>query len=637
MEYFPIRSFRPVETKEENTDQDRTVLRLCEGFVSVPTGALSSGPKWLPLWGIADLPGSAKAALAGADASKAHFVKIARGNHVWLVVWSLATSQPLGLFHVTTGTPQDFDFDSASGVTFTATNDSAYRDKDGAARWFASRIADRWYFGNGTDLNLQWSSGALSILGPASPPAASALYDPSRVRIPPCTSFVLSETRSVLAAGNASSPRRVWITRPPTRDYPWNEGVYDLTTSHIDLNYSEATRITALSAFQNYVTAHTDAKPVNLFDIDGTNDGWKCRQQPGAANASAPSPDAVRDTNGLASFYVGADGEVYEDQAIRVGPNDKRAAREQDIATRLATGWNRDMVKPLASGRVFTVYDRKQPLFWVFAELASWGGHFGLWAFNERSRTVTGPIRYPNAVACAVVGGAPDKTIVGVITFGGQMLYSEISAVGETEEFLAEDGATPLGANFAEVNTQPTPTPGLMFVGMTSDKTKIAEVDLGGDFATHDLLDSAGNTLTNSAGANLRSQPLAGLRIALASPWAQFVEGGVYTFTKFWNNAYVARLETGLLDFGDARLRKNYLELAMTWQRHSRAFVGAYVEADGCQRGRWVGLVFEKEAHRIPLNIAGRRIRMRVIAVFFNGAPSLLREMSIGWMPAGMT
>jgi hypothetical protein len=636
MEQYPIRSFRPVETREDNTDQDRTVLRLCEGMLAVPVGALCSGPRWKPLWGITDLAAQCTAALAGANIAKAHFVTVTRGNHVWLVVWSLATSAPLGWFYVTTSTPADFDFDSTSSVTVASTNNSVYRNKDGSAYWFASRIADRWYFGNGVDDNVQWKDGALIALGPASTP--TDVYDPSRVKIPACTSFVMSETRSILAAGNAAAPKRVWVTAPPTKDYPFIEGIYDLTTSYIDLSYTEATRITALTAFQNYVTAHTDAKPVNLFDIDGTNDGWKCRQAPGAANSSAPSPAAVRDTNGMASFYVGADGEIYQDQAIRVGPNDKRAAREQDIATDRALGWNRDMETPVTSGRVHTAYDRRLSLFWVFAEMGTWEGHMGLWVYNERNRSVTGPFRYPNALASAAVANTPTSTIVGIVTHGGEMLYADLSAIGETEAFLLEDADTELGADYAQLSSAPTPTPGYPFVAMTADSSIVAEVDLNGDFALRDLLDSAGNTITNSNGAPLRSQPLSGLRTSMATVWSQFAGGGSYTFTKFWKDAYVARFETTYMDFGDARLRKNYLELTMTWQRHSRAYVGIYAETDGgLRRGRFKGLVFDKETHVIPLNVEGRRIRVRVVAVLFNNAPALLRDMAIGWLPAGQT
>jgi hypothetical protein len=605
MEYHQIRSFRPFEATTENTDQDRTVLRLCDGFIAYPLGALCSGPKWESLWGLTTLDAQIAAALSGANATKAHFVKVSRENHTFLVVWSLALSKPLGCFYVTTGTPANFDFTLTDNVTITATAGATYRDKDGSAPWYASRLGPRWYIGNGVDANLQWSAGALSILGPASPP--SDLYDNSKVQIPPCTSFVMSETKSIFAAGNASQPKRIWITHPPSREFPWNEGIYSTDTSFIDLNYAEASRITALSAFQNYVTAHTDARPVNVFDVDGTQDGWKCRQAPSAANSSAPCPAALRDTNGMASFYVGADGEIYQDQAIRVGPNDKRAAREQDIATRLGAGsWNLTMLKPVVAGAVHTIYDRTNEMFWVFSCMDGFSGRYGLWCYNERNRAAQGPLSHPNAIVSAAVSGNQDggSAFVAVITASGEFLFSDLANIGETEEFLNEDPDEELGDDFAELTSQPTPTPGLSFVSMPADRTSIGE------------------TLAD------------GIEVGMPLPWGDMEDDVTGAWTKWFKDAYVARLETGYMDFGDANLEKNYLEVVMTWQRHSRAYVGIYAQTeDGRTAGRWKGLVFNKETHTLPINLHGRRIRVRVVAVLFNEKPSLIRDASIGWLP----
>src|SRR5688572_10806549 len=101
MEIHPIRGFRPFETKTENSDQDRTVLRLLDGLLALPIGALSSGPEWKSLWGMTDLPTLAAAALVSANMTKAHFITVRRGNNVFIVVWSLSLSKPLGCFYVT--------------------------------------------------------------------------------------------------------------------------------------------------------------------------------------------------------------------------------------------------------------------------------------------------------------------------------------------------------------------------------------------------------------------------------------------------------------------------------------------------------------------------------------------------------
>ena len=124
----------------------------------------------------------------------------------------------------------------------------------------------------------------------------------------------------------------------------------------------------------------------------------------------------------------------------------------------------------------------------------------------------------------------------------------------------------------------------------------------------------------------------------MVDPWSYLETEGNYTFTQFFKDAHLARFETGFMDFGRSDLLKNYLELRMTWQRNSRAYVGLYAETeDGRRGGKWRGLVFDKEAHRVPLNLCGNRIRVRAVVVLFNSAPALLRDVSIGWLPAGTT
>jgi hypothetical protein len=419
VEYFPIRAFRPIEATEDNPDQDRTVLRLCEGLLALPTGALCSGPEWKPLFGLTDLKDRILTLLAAADDTKSHFVKLTHGSHVFLIVWSMPLDEPIGLFHVD-GEPSEDDLDDTDNIALTSPDDAIYRDKHDAKAWYASRIGERWYIGNGEDLNLQWKDGALSVLGPSSTPAD--IYNPSRVRIPPCTSFVMNGTKSIFAAGNADNPLRVWITHPPTIAHPFNEGVYSLDTSFIDLEYTGATRITALSAFQNYVTAHTDKKPINMFDVDGGNDGWKCVQAPGVANASAPNQAAVGDSLGLASFYLGVDGEVYHDQAVRTGPFNKLPARDQDIATNLGSNvWNREMKRPIPARKAHVAYDRGNQLFWIFAPLTV-DNKLALWCYNERNRAITGPFRYPTALVSTIMTGVQpaleDRSGVGAMEVG---------------------------------------------------------------------------------------------------------------------------------------------------------------------------------------------------------------------------
>ena len=605
MDYFPIPSFRPIETKEDASDQDRTVLRLCEGMAAYPQGALCAGPQWKLLWGLDDLGGDIETALSGADVEKAHFVIVSKNGHTFLVCWSLEHSKALGFFYVG-GSDANQDLDSTGSVTITATANATFRDKDPDAEWFASPIAGRVLLGNGVDANLVWYSSALSVFGPSTEPT-----DPNsraRKRIPACTCFRQHVNRSIFAAGNAASPMRVWITDEPNLGEPFIDGVYSLATSFIDVHpHGGATRITCLSVFQQYVTAHTDKAPVNLYGVDNTSSGWKCEQSASAANSSAINPNCVGDTHGDAEFYLGRDLEVYFDQAIRSGPYEKRSGRKQEIATLQAAGsWNKTAKRPLLSSGYHVAYDRETRLFWMFIP-NTFDDRPSLFVYNERTRTVAGPWRYPAAIVGTVMAGL-GSSILAVITDEGHAMYADLAEIGELEPEEMEASGTALGSAFAIAGSAPTVTPGMSYCAMPADNSAVLEV-----------------------GAN-------GSVVGLADMWGalETLDPGDFTLTQFFKDAYLVRFECPWMDIGSAETFKNFLEVRMQVDRDARAYVGIYAETDSGRRGgRWKGLVHGKDSIRIPMNLFGHKVRVRVVAVCFNAGRCLVRSLQIGYAVGG--
>lgn len=605
METFSIRNFRPIEAKEDATDQDRGVLRICEGFAPYPQGALCAGPQWKSLWGKIALGTDIETALAGADATKAHFVTVAKNGHTALVCWSLLLHRCLGFFWVAGGT--NTDLDSTGAVVITATNNATYRDKDPAAEWFCSPIADRLLFGNGVagNDNLAWTGGALAVFGPAAPPADVNKH--SRVRIPPCTSFRQHVNRSIMAGGNAAAPLRVWITEPPNPAEPFVDGIHSLATSYIDVHpHGGATRITGLSVFQQYVTVHTDKSPVNLFGVDTTPNGWKCDQSPSAANASAINPACVGDVHGDADFYLGADLEVYQDQAIRSGPYEKRTARAQEIATvQGASIWNRQAKTPLVTYGYSVAYDRECRLFWMFMPTML-DSRPALFVYNERTKTVAGPWRYPAATSSAIMRSLGASTLT-VITAAGECLYARLNLIGEVQPEDLEAKGTALGAGYAIGLVAPTPDVGVPYVAMTADNATILE----------------------RMGAYV---------VGMASMWGPLavLVPGDYVLTQFFNNAYLARFEAPWQDLGNPKSFKNFLEVQVSLERDARAYIGIFAETDaGRTGGRWYGLVHGKNFARIPLNLWGHKIRVRVVAVLFNSGRCLVPDVTLGYAVGG--
>jgi hypothetical protein len=606
MEYFRIPGFRPIEAKEDATNQDRGVLRTCEGFAAYPQGALCAGPQWKPLWDLSGLKDLIETALEDdeADPEKAHFVLLTKDDHQLLICWSMPAGIPLGWFVVSHGSTNDFD---TAGATVDAPDDAAMRDKDPDAEWFASPIDGRILLGNGVDDNLVWFEDDLAVFGPSSAPADPNLR--SRQRIPPCTVFRQHVNRSIFAAGNSENPLRVWVTDPPNMGEPFIDGIYSLETSFIDVHaHGGATRVTALSVFQQYVTVHTDKKPINLHGVDEPGDGWKCRQSVSAANASAISPSCVGDMlAGDASVYLGSDLEVYFDQAIRSGPFEKRNARAIDIATEQGAGvWNRAVERPITGSGYHTIYDAEERLFWMWLRHAS-PARGALYVFNERTRTVSGPWRYPDAIASAVVR-TTGSLIAIVMTAEGECLYADLRDIGELEPEELEPRGTALGADFAEVEEEPTPTPGLRVVAMPANRSAVLEL-AGEDDAV-------------------------GLAQVLGP--IQSLDPDDYTLTRFFKDAYIARFDTPWLDFGDPKRFKNFHEVQLSLERDARAYVGIFGETDsGRTSGKWIGQVHGKDIARGPLNLFGRKIRVRLVAIMFNGGRCLIRDMQVGYSVGG--
>jgi len=606
VQYFQIRNFRPTETREEATDQDRSVLRIAEGFAPYPQGAMCAGPQWKPLWGLTDLTTDIESALSGADTGKAHFVTLAKNGHTALICWSLSAHRALGWFWVAGGT--NTDLDSTGSVVITAPSTAAYRDKHATALWFASPITGRILLGNGVtgNDNLVWEDGALSIFGPDGQPGD--VNKRARERIPPCLTFRQHVNRSIFAAGNEANPLRVWITDAPNKGEHWLNGVYSLATSFIDIHPQDgATRITGLSVFQQYVTVHTDKAPVNLYGVDTVTNGWKCDESPSGASASAINPSCLGDNiDGDAAFYLGSDLEVYFDQAIRSGPYGKHTGRSQDIATEQGSNvWNEQAKRPLQAYGYHTIYDWDNRLFWIFAP-NSLDSRPALWVYNERTRSVAGPWRYPAAILSASIGSLGASTAV-VITEAGECLYAALGAIGETKPEEMEAKGTALGAAFDPAGSAPTPDAAVPYIAQTADFATTIEV----------------------VGANA---------VGLVTPLAPVatLTPGSYTLTRYFNNAYLARFETPWLDIGDQKIFKNFHEVELTIDRDARAEFGIFTENEkGIRSGRWYGQVHGKDKIRVPLNLFGRRVRVRIVAILFNSGRCLIRDALVGYSVGG--
>lgn len=203
--------------------------------------------------------------------------------------------------------------------------------------------------------------------------------------------------------------------------------------------------------------------------------------------------------------------------------------------------------------------------------------------------------------------------VAAVITRTGEILYSALNHVGEREAVDVDPVATPLGPEFDPVLVEPTPILGVPVVGITANH--------------RGFMEKMGNSALGFSDPFDNLNPIAPASMVIA---------------EWYNNAHLARIETAWLDFSTPKVLKNYHEVNVTIEHDTRAYVGIAVETDANTKTddarrayRWIGLAYRKDSLRIPLNRAGRKIRVRVVAVIFNGGRFLARDVTIGYTVGG--
>lgn len=578
MQYFPIRTFSGIETRISATRQDRGTLRRAEGVLTIPRNALSSGPEWFVPWGMDNFADAVDGLMIEGD--RVEFVTLSRGSHTFLIAWDFANVRAQGMWHVAgNGDPQ---FGETGGVIL-ASAGSVYGTE--GRRWFGSWLGDRLFLGNGADPNLVWHSGGLRIFGPGSEPADPR--NPSRFRIPPCTSAVIDRRGHMFVAGNDNHPLRVWIADPPTSTYPFNEGVQNLDRSFKDLTQAEGSRITSLSLAGANVVCHMPEGAIALRQLEKYADGWRAAQRPLAVYAGAASPDCGRDIK-QGPFYLGQDREIYRVQAL-VGEqqyNEERP-RDAEIATNRSSGeWNRDMLEP--DGDEFIVFNESFGQLWLWARTKQ-GGR-AAWCYNLQHFAVTGPFRWPPLLAGAQVRGS---SWMAGITPKGRLLASDLTAIGEQFDESGDIESPPDAPQAIEPDTP-------CWAGVHPDT---------GSFV----------------------QSIEGEAIGMGSPWKDW-SSELPDVWQYFPNATVAIIEMAEQDFGSPAALKNFLEIKVQWQRNAKVHCGVWAESDGQRDGQWIGQAWPNQEQRSFINITGTRLRVRIIAVF-TGQRAVLPDVTIGFLP----
>lgn len=200
-----------------------------------------------------------------------------------------------------------------------------------------------------------------------------------------------------------------------------------------------------------------------------------------------------------------------------------------------------------------------------------------------------------------------------IVTRSGQVLYSALNHVAETEAVDVEPLGTVLGTEFAATVLEPTPTLGVPVVGVSVDHRAFIERQGQSYLGCTDPFD------------HLRA-----------------IDPDDVVVTEWYNNAHLAVVEFPWQDMGGPKALKNFHEVALTIERDSRAYVGIAIETDANTKTvdarrsyRWFGLAFGRDTIRIPCNRVGRKIRVRIVAVIFNAGRLLVRDVTVGYTVGG--
>jgi hypothetical protein len=602
MKSFTIRRFTGIETKYEASDQNRGTLQRCFGVVPCPVGALSNGPKWASAWGLTNLGTLITSALSAGCAAGAgvHFVTVSKGGHTFLVAWDNTAGRSVGHWHVA-GTGDPSLSSGCASVTINSPYTAACRNKTAGLRWFGNWVGPYLWLGNGTDANLICQAGVVSILGPASLPTEPD--DPSQYQFPPCKAFVADVDGVVYGSGNVTYPLRVWRTEPPSVNFPYNQGLRT-QENYRDVTLKEATTVTALSSTRVGILAHLDYGGAVLLTgvgIDGSSAGWRARQVALIVNAGAINQNCVQGTARLAPYYIGRDLEIYK-PAMAPGHR-KEAPRDEEIITSHGSeDWNRDMVKPMSGDDYAAIYDEKNDRFWVVAPLAA-SSRMAIWGYIGLVNGAVGPILYPDLLSVAKIEleELPGCTVTG-ITRDGVFLFSNLYKVGSQDIADWPTPGTSLGPDYDQQSSPPTPDAGLPIVGIT--------IGCASSF----------------------QQVLNGQTVSAASAWSDFATSDVAP-TAFFKNATFAVFEALDEDFGDPTTWKEFCQVRLSWHRDSAAYVGIAGESETARFVQWYGRVFEDNETILPMELAGRWLTIRIIAVVFNNSPAMLDGLTIDWLP----
>lgn len=571
MRYTRILGFSGIENHRQDTNLG--TLRICEGAVMGAVGSVRSAPKWEPIYSLR-APSDDKHLNVMRDSENNKFAYVSENGSI----------TNLKLFNGELKVPSKF------GKITTMYSAGTF---EGDGEIFVNDVGSRKVFiGNGVS---QKKVQDVSKPGPLEfadlEVQDKELYQQQSETFPNCTMFVLGMRKCIYAAGDIENPLTVYISEPMRSDNQDVEGIYSQEMSKVDILATNATRITALSTYQNYVVVHTDAGVVLLYNVETNQSsaGFRVEQTSAATNSGAINQKCCAGSAIIQPYYLGVDGEVYKDSSARRGPDNKPSFSDVEQVTAKAKGlWNQSVANSYnGSFSAYETYSGVYNFYMPAAEKESEGSNqfHGFYWFDQQD-ALTGPILYPRMTAVTSVG---DSSLLLGVSEGNDLMSCDLSQLKEKRDL-----------------TVPESDP---WAGDTEPNHTTVSVDMK-------------NGVFNYGGRCYES-PMADSKVGHAD-----LEN-----IKHFPSAYLSVIETSFEDYQSSHITKQFHEVVANFQGGSFGHLWVYAESDdGKIKGGYKGSLLNKNRIKSFLNLRGNYVRIRMYVVTHIDYEWVLKDLAVGFL-----
>lgn len=446
MRYQEISTFSGIENHRQDTNKG--TLRICENAVMGASGSLRSLPKWDKAFDLTVAP-THNHIITYKDALNNKYAMAARNGSVEAVkIFINEAPVPSNLGERLNDEP---GFTSEEIFILQGSSQSFIND-------VGSRVA---ILGNGVDQKKIKESETLLTVEDLTNNEESGLYNLEETRFPNCTMFIVGLRKAIYGAGDPGSPLTVYISEPSTAEDPFRGGIYSSAMSKVEILCSNATKITALSSYQNYVVVHTDAGVILLYSPEQqqASTGYRVEQITAAANSGAINQNCVAGSAIIQPYYLGVDGQVYKDSSARRGPDNKPNFSDVEQVTSKAKGlWDRHISADLSNS--FSSYDTFSGIYNFYLpndNSSEDAPKFLSYYYHDSEQALVGPVYSNNITALTSVGDS--SLMLGVtsqdevVTCDMEQLKESLNLETPEHEIMLPQKTKPEGNNYVAVSS----------------------------------------------------------------------------------------------------------------------------------------------------------------------------------------